>query len=154
MYTEEHLEDVYTPDLSIYDEDDGTMSLDSNIKDQRKRTEIIKLLDNCYYKTYRNIDGERVKLEMYSTPILNNSRIRDAITGYRYNHREGSRAEDLYFVMADCTGYGHTASHKETRKLFFQNPEQCERHMGLSLSTDIKETWQRKNLSARAIYYR
>lgn len=155
MYTEEHLEDAFhTPDLSIYDEDDGSISLDSHVKDQRKRAEIVKMLDKDYYKIYKNVDGLMTKIEAYSTPVLTNSRIRDAVTGSRMEHRSGSRYQDLYFIMADSTGNCRTDKNTDPRKLFFQNPEQCERHMRISIPANAKEAWQDKYLAARALYYR
>lgn len=156
MYTEEHLEDAYihTPDLSIYDDDDDSMSLDSHIKDQRKRAEITKILDKDYYKVYKSIDGKMGKVECYSTPVLNNKRIRDAITGARLEHRSGSKYEDLYFILVDATGNGHTESNRDPRKLYFQSPESCERHMMISIPPNVREAWNQKYIAARSVFYR
>lgn len=146
MYAEEHLEDAFidTADLSIYDEEDGSISLDSYVKEHRKRVEIGKLLDSDFYKFYKNIDGNRVKIEVYCTPVLNNARIRDAISGARTEYRAGSKYEDLFFVIKDSTGSGNKEKNNEPRRLYYENPGQCERHLGISISTQMKDVWNTK----------
>jgi len=48
----------------------------------------------------------------------------------------------------------HTPINDLPRKLFYDNPEQCERHLKIVMSKDVKEKWAEKNLRARAMYCR
>jgi hypothetical protein len=154
MYAEEYLADdaasyFNTSDISI----EETSSIDTQIRDQRKMRELYKRMDKDYYSYKKKIfDGEvykTSKVELYSSPLLNNGYIRNAVTGSRMDHRVGSKYEDLYFrVMDSCLG-NHTPLNDLPRKLYYDNPEQCERHLQIVISKDIKTNWFDKYILAR-----
>jgi hypothetical protein len=55
-------------------------------------------------------------------------------------------SEDLYFKARICTGeFGN----REAPTLFFESPEQYERHMLERLDIEEKKKWHRKNQAAR-----
>lgn len=159
MYAEEYLADdandyFDVSDISI----EETSSIDTELRDRRKITELHKRMDKDYYSYKRKAfgeDGMRMeKVQVYSSPLLSHGFIRNAVTGIRMEHRVGSKYEDLYFRVFDVHADNHTPLNDLPRKLFYDNPEQCERHLQLTISKDVKETWAEKNLRARAMYCR
>lgn len=97
--------------------------------------------DSGYHKVTRRKDGLKVKTEIYSTSFVPGTMIRDAITGHRYSqYRVGSIYEDLFFKVKDTSGY----IGKEAYTLFYESPEQCERHMKVNVPTSSKKTWTDK----------
>ena len=159
MYAEEYLADdandyFDVSDISI----EETSSIDTELRDRRKITELHKRMDKDYYSYKRRVFGEdgirMEKVEVYSSPLITNGLIRNATTGIRMEHRVGSKYEDLYFRVMDVNANNHTPLNDLPRKLFYDNPEQCERHLKITISKDGKETWLEKNLRARALYCR
>ena len=159
MYYEEYLPDdandyFDVSDISI----EETSSIDTELRDRRKMNELHKRMDKDYYSYKRKTfseDGMRMeKVEVYSSPLLSNGLIRNAVTGIRMEHRVGSKYEDLYFRVMDVHADNHTPINDLPRKLFYDNPEQCERHLQITISNDVKETWSQKNLRARSLYCR
>ena len=74
------------------------------------------------------------------------SPIRNAITGQQYvnKHRVGSVFEDLYFRVSYSIG-------NERKKLFFESPEQYERHLGSTIKFVNNDTnWNNWNETKRA----
>jgi hypothetical protein len=94
-------------------------------------------------------------IEYYETPRMNDSRIRNAITGLRYrdDHPKckyvvGSTQEDIFFKVLISTGEPEIYSRdnkKTTVLLFYDSPEQYERHQKMTLPQILKEKWQEKN---------
>ena len=158
MYAEEYLAD----DANDYDFSDISIeessSIDTETRDRRKVKEAYKRLDKDYYTYKRKVfDGESIKLErveLYSSPLLRNSKIRNAITGIRMEHRVGSKYEDLYFKIMDVSGSERSHLNEIHHKLYYDNPEQCERHLQIVISKDDKEKWLQKNLLARSRFCR
>jgi len=159
MYAEEYLPDdandyFDASDVSI----EETSSIDTEIRDRRKMNELYKRMDKDYYSFKRNVvseDGIRSeKVQVYSSPLLTNGFIRNAVTGIRMEHRVGSKYDDLYFRAMDVDPKNHTPLNSDPRKLFYDNPEQCERHLQVTIPKNVKETWLEKNLRARSMYCR
>jgi hypothetical protein len=57
-------------------------------------------------------------------------------------HKVGSFDEDLYFKVVICTGENTKA--REPVVLFYNNPEQFERHHGVVISQEDKTRWYEK----------
>ena len=74
------------------------------------------------------------------------TRIRNAVTGERYDHLVGSKAEDLYFKVIESTG---RVNRREPLILFYDTPDQYENHHFTSLSNSVKEKWYEKCLDSR-----
>jgi hypothetical protein len=104
----------------------------------------IKALDPRFYKYkkcvfLKNEDGriskKNITIEYYfSGP--SGTYIRNAQTGFYTKDVVGTKEEDLYFKINVCNGNSHT--------LFYDSPEQYERHHLEKLSTGIKENWLKK----------
>jgi hypothetical protein len=91
-------------------------------------------------------------LGYYNTTMYPETRIRNAVTGYRYRddhpklkYLVGSRQEDLFFKT--CIANGETGNNPVF--LFYDNPEQFEKHQKILLSQVIKEKWYKKNMECR-----
>ena len=87
----------------------------------------------------------RKKIHLFETPNTLNHPIINASTGYTYMHtnpdyRVGSRHQDDLFSMKFITHEDKCPSYL----LFYDNPEQCERHLCFTLDTSIKEAWNEK----------
>ena len=154
MYNEEYL-----PDDAVLDVDnmsisiDGSSSMDSEEVERKKTAKLYKLTDPDYYyykKTEYDEEGyiRRRNVEIYSSPSA--GPIRNAPTGIRESDRVGSLEEDLYFRVKDVGLYTKTERNGEPRKLFYRNPEEFERHFGITLPYDIKNAWHQKFMRAQA----
>lgn len=94
----------------------------------------------------------KFQLEYYETSINPETRIRNAVTGNRYrdDHPKikyvvGTKQEDLFFKVVIANG--ETGNNPVF--LFYDNPEQFEKHQRIILSQPIKEKWSKKNLECR-----
>jgi len=155
MYAEEYL-----PDDAVFDNDgmnvsiDETSSMDSEEREKKTHIALYRQSDPDYYSFKRLEEDEEgntqfEKVHVWSTPI--GKHIRNASTGIRENHRVGSKYEDLYFCVKDCSLFTKTDINKEPRRLFYRNPEEYERHMAMSLSTVIKNNWHEKHMKVKAL---
>jgi hypothetical protein len=95
-------------------------------------------------------------LEFYETSPMNDTRIRNAVTGilYRDDHPKckylvGSVQEDVFFKVHVSTGEMELSSSRDNKKntvlLFYDSPEQFERHQKMTVAQSVKEKWQEKN---------
>jgi hypothetical protein len=121
----------------------GTSSIGSLTKKQRKLYEDSKKLDKGYGKIFIRSNHRRIPVEYYSTNDNPGSTIRNAITGiYETGNRFGKKEEDLFFKTSISSG-----SHKHF--LFYDNPEEFERHFFCTVPEESKLKWEAKTLNAR-----
>lgn len=92
-------------------------------------------------KTKKRDDGK----EYYKTVYVNlygsgplGTKIRNAVTGERYEYKVGSRDQDMFYSVALCTGENGM---KESLALFYDSPEQYENHMFQNLDITVKNNW-------------
>jgi len=149
MFTDEYMGD------DAYDTSDNTSelstSVDTIIREQLKVIKMYKKADPDYYSYKIIVDGKIKKIESYSTPSKNGF-IRHAITGSKCPQRAGSKYEDMYFRVVDTVGpsdplYGQ-------RKFYFYSPEEAERHLNITIPTQIKEDWLIQSMLASRLYNR
>ena len=96
-----------------------------------------------HYLLYRNVHGNRFPIEMYMTKGNPNTTIRHAVSGIREkNMRTGHKDEDAYFKVAYSIG-----EHGQDRygSLFYNTPEEYERHFHTTVNQAIKEKWMIRN---------
>jgi hypothetical protein len=138
----------HTDDFSVVSD---SITLNSETNKKRKIMDDYKKLDKNYHKIYRIFNNKRKEIELYTSPMSCGLPIRDAITGSRYpNYKVGSKYEDLFFKTRLATGeFGD-----DQGCLFFDTPEQFERHMKIILSQDIKEKWQQKYIDSKTELFR
>lgn len=100
-------------------------------------------------KRYNPAVHKNVRVEFFPTSSTPNSIIKNAMTGafqgngVRY-FRAGSNDEDLFFSVILATG----ELCQEAPTLFYDNPEQYERHFMTKLPDANKSAWRIKNNSA------
>lgn len=102
----------------------------------------------CRSKKHRG----QYAIDIYETSYIPETRIRNAVTGNRYRDEHpklkylvGSAQEDLFFKVSFSTG----ERGRNPSILFYDSPEQCEKHHKIVLSQKIKEAWNAKVLKAR-----
>jgi hypothetical protein len=138
--------DPYHPTDANDDVSDGMSTVISKGVQKRKRgrTPAMNLLyemDKGYYVINREIAGKQKTVEIFSTPTTPGSTIRDAITGGVFlQSKVGSAHENLFYKVRMTTIPPKTPGDVIT--LFFDNPEQCERHLGCTIHSDVKSMWQ------------
>ena len=126
-----------------YDDDDyyDNISVTSNKVSYKKLMEEMKKADRGYNKINRTVNNKKYKIEVYSTNNTPGTLIRDAITGYRNKFdKVGSLNEYQYFKVRWATGELNNYS----STLFFDSPEQYEKHMKTEVSSQLKEEWSRR----------
>jgi hypothetical protein len=103
--------------------------------------------DKYLFHLKRVVNRKKVLVHVFGSGDAGSS-IRDAVTGERYTqHKVGSNSEHLYFKVGIHTGeLGKCAPN-----LFFESPEQYERHFGVRLEDGMKETWYLKRAKISAL---
>jgi len=146
MYQDEYYQDKI--DYQFAENDSisvSNSSLDSNEKRYRKEEYALKLSDPGYYVYKKTVGYEKVKIECYATDLFKN--IRHAMTGITTRHRVGTKHQDLYFTVADTSGNGRQL--KFPKHLYYDSPEEYERHQCIQVTQETKERWYAKNFKAR-----
>jgi len=102
--------------------------------------------DKNFFKIKSTIKGIP-SISAYSTSILPGATIRNAVSGYLENdyagrsiYKVGSINEELFF-KANVSINGISG---EPRILFYDSPEQYERHFRTTLSDETKNIWREK----------
>jgi hypothetical protein len=111
-------------------DDDSSYSSDS--KNAKKPSYVVR---------YDTAKQKRIKVNYVETSLTPNRYIRNAVTGIvQAPFRVGSADEDLFFSVMLSTGEcGQTPP-----CLFYDSPEQYERHMYTELSEATKVAWREK----------
>lgn len=145
MYNEEYFNNHEDCDISVTAD---SYSVDSNVHHQRMLIKEMKLNDPGYYKFKQCVNGEKKTVEVYSTSMLRNALIRHAVSGSKYNHHSGSKYEDLYFSVMDVGLISNKSNKDDPRKLYYNSPEEFERHQNVTVSENLKEDWRIRNIKA------
>ena len=142
---------MYNEQFIMDESDDDDYTLDSNKKKNRKLWEEYKKEMKGFHKINRFFNGKKYEIEIYSTSTTPGLMICDAITGSKYKeYRVGTFNEHLFFKVRLSTGeFGK----KCVDSLYFDSPEQYERHMKTTLSQNIKEKWLKKSMEIRENNY-
>jgi hypothetical protein len=89
----------------------------------------------------RYINGKTIQIEFYSTVLTPGNYIRNAITGTRFKeYRVGSSDEYLFFKVTNCAVSNRKCG--EPLTLFYDSPEQWEKHFRCEISQEEKLKWQ------------
>ena len=127
-------------------DDAESMSTSSMSTSRRKRKKLFedeKNIDKGYCKTSVYVGYKKVPVEYYHTNDNPGSVIRNAVTGiFETGYKVGKWQEDLFFKVGKLNGPGRHV-------LFYDSPEQYERHFFLTVDPAIKEQWESKALYAR-----
>ena len=125
-------------------------STDGSQKISRRELNNLKKCDTGYHffsKKVLNTEKGRkrgLKIEYYASGDTG-SQIRDAITGHRCQYLVGSKYEDLFFSVIISNGNTRQSYHPAV--LFYDTPEQYEKHQHIELPMETKKCWYQKNAS-------
>jgi hypothetical protein len=152
LYDDEDYEmQMYNEQFVIDESDDETVTLDSIKRKNRKLWEESKQEIKGFHKITRFFNGKKYEIDVYSTSTTPGFMICDAITGSMYkDYRVGTSKEHLFFKVRLSTG---ELGKKCVDSLYFDSPEQYERHMKTTLSQIIKEKWLKKSMEVREELY-
>jgi len=84
-------------------------------------------------------DFIRVRVHYFATHNQPGKLIRHATTGVHYNFRVGSVDELFFYGVLLSTGESHYRG--QPILLFYDNPEEYEKHMHVRLPVELKEAW-------------
>jgi hypothetical protein len=100
--------------------------------------------DKGHYCTSRLVKGRRVPVEFYMSRHNVGSLIRNAVSGIKEtNLRMGRIDEDAFFKVKLANGeFGQDCP----GNLFYNSPEEYERHFYTTVSQPIKDKWMARNL--------
>ena len=123
-----------------YSDDSSINSMSSDAKKHLKVLHDMKLLDPGFFTIFQKINNKRKRIELYRTSFSSNRKIRNAVTGIYENILVGKNESNLLFKVVLATG--ETGPNPE--HLYFDSPEQYERHFKIEVSNTIKSEWQQK----------
>lgn len=136
-----------------YQPDDNStiapLSMTSSVSTKRiKRRRLLdatKLEDPGFHRiVHKMTHGKPVNIDIYSTNMTPGNAIRGAITGVRHYHcRVGSTDEYQFFKVSDCRSSPQVGRepNKEALILYFDTPDQYEKHMKSPVSAELKQQW-------------
>jgi len=147
MYNEEFFNDPDDTNSTMSNTNSSTLNSDKY--EEKRMIKEYKRLDQGYRKIKKNA-LRKYTLEFYYTPTLSDTHIRNAISGERTRWRVGRKLEEsLFFSVILATGELSNGPYT----LFYDSPEQYEKHQNLKISQRTKEQWYEKHLNARSILY-
>ena len=118
-------------------------SVDDTISISKKPT--LPTSSNQHYLKWvtKDNDGNKATVHLYGTKTsCLGSKIRHAITNLQTEYNVGSKYEYQFFKVTFALGYDNR---KEPLTLFFDSPEQYERHCFVTLNQQIKRDWHAKH---------
>jgi hypothetical protein len=137
-------DEIFTQyDVSYYTDTDSMSDISTGSLNKRYKKIQKKLVDKGFHKFIKESNDKLIKIGFYETNNTPGTLIRSAITGNRYEKfYVGSYIEDLFFKVCNTT--------IETGKrgpliMFFNSPEEFEKHFRCVLSEDVKQKWRIKN---------
>lgn len=135
MYYDDRFNPVDSNDFDDYDKETrrihALLNLKSLDKNYHKYKKMVTLEDETGYRSQK-----KILIEYYSSGQTGNY-IRNAQTGIYTKDTVGSKNEDLYFKI----------TFSNSNHLFYDSPEQYERHQHDKISSEIKEKWLKKKLN-------
>ena len=137
----------FTPFVNDRHAIDDDFSLPQKKNKSKKLLEEMMQLDKGFHVIKKTKDNKKYQVEVYSTSCEPGSTIRCAITGsYFINSRVGKYDEDLFFKVRIT----HGIQSQNPITLFFDSPDQYERHMKTTISQNEKEKWSSKSMNENA----
>jgi hypothetical protein len=138
MYYDDLVDSAFNDESSVdfkLRQKDATYALKKLDKNYEKYTFPFKSTwtDGKYYKN--------ITVENYGSNI--SGIIRNAVTGTKYNIKVGSKDEALLFKVTNATGFN---KRKEPLILYYDSPEQYEKHYFIHVSDEIKQKWLESSL--------
>ena len=127
--------------FDTYEEDGDSVSV-SISRRNRKKDHLMAQMDKGFVILNPK---SKTPIAYYFTDSNPGSTIRNAVTGiYESGNKFGSVNEDLFFKVgqSSCFATGHHI-------LFYDSPEQYEKHFRVTVHDDIKSKWSEKSMHRR-----
>ena len=141
----QYYNEQYGPD----DAHSETITVNSQKNKYRKMWDDAKKVDKGFHKLKIRVGDKPVEIEVYSTSNTPGRMIRDAISGQKYNqYKVGSLSEHLFFKVRLAGQKG-----LDCEPLYFDTPEQYERHMKCEVSQAVKDKWMKNCAEIQNIEY-
>lgn len=114
----------------------------ANFKIKHVVSEMREHGEKNYHVIHRKNRGKIIKIELFGSGARGNT-IRNAVSGQRYSgHVVGSKNEDFYYKVKVSTG--EVNANGDSISLFYDSPEQYEKHFGTMVDQKCKENWVNK----------
>lgn len=129
-----------------YSYSDDSSSICSDQKKHKEELQKMKKLDPGFFIINRYKYSEKfkkmkpTKVELYRSSGIPDHKIRNAVTGFYEKLRVGRFESDLLFKVILATG--ETGNIPE--QLYFDSPEQYEKHCNVIVSDSVKKAWKQK----------
>lgn len=148
-YEDENISEIYEfnedlghPNNYYSDFNSDISSINTEYIKQQKILSEYKKTDKGYNIVKKKIGKEVVKIEFYDTNYTPKTIIRNAVTGsYQRGCLVGSNDENLFFKVSNACAENHN---RDPKILFYDDPEQFERHFKVTCSVQTKELWKAK----------
>ena len=130
----------------MYYNDPYDITSENDIDNELNSNDEYNTIDKGYHKMKQKVDGIYKNIEYYKTPNRPGAIVRNAISGNYTSVLVGSLKEDLYYKV------NITATETDKNNpsvLFFDSPEQFEKHFYCTVSKNTKEKWRLKNTNVR-----
>ena len=133
--THQYVKDEFPDYPEDIDDDDNSIETTETFSVVGKKKKPKKKKVDKGYRKYKTKDGNVV---YFATSMLPGNSIRDAIYGHYYHeYQVGTPNEDLFFKVAKTDN----CSTQTIDNLFYENPEQFESHMNVSIDYELKSLW-------------
>lgn len=135
----------------MYYNDPYDITNENDIDNELNSNDEYNTIDKGYSKIKQKVGGIYKNIEYYKTPNRPGAIVRNAVTGSYTNVLVGSFKEDLYYKV-NITAGQPDADKNNPSILFFDSPEQFEKHFYCTVSKITKDKWNLKNTSLRLKY--
>ena len=131
-------------DMSSYFSNDNKSSEDSSsIFVSKKKRKQNNTNENGSYTFTRTINDVRLKIPCFATKSTMGTKIKSATLGTYYeNMYVGKNDENMFFKVRVING--ETGKSVFGNDLYYDSPEEYERHLFVKVSPSIKEKWMKK----------
>jgi hypothetical protein len=130
----------------LYEEDMfHPLNPESQIDNNIVKKFMVSTTKKGFYSLKRKVNNNKVSVDVYTSGGLGTN-IRNAISGeYYHGYKIGTKKEDLFYKTSVST----IETGNEAVVLFFENPEQYERHFYTQVDAADKERWYSKYNEAK-----
>lgn len=102
-----------------------------------------------YHRVFRKVNNKKIPIYLHTTRYTPGSKIRNAISGFGDRNIVVGRNENLFFKVGMCTG--ELGKDPYGTHLYYDSPEQYEKHFHTYIDKKTKDLWWVKYRSLQQI---